>query len=122
MDISPLPHKVPFSFAQGIKAHSPSPVPTPDEDMISPCDAQSNNQLQVPQERPLEYVDHVPTLSAFFAYQTSDGSDPPFYDPPSRVQDSALQVASTTSLRTSCPSSPLVLVVMASAAVHQSHH
>jgi M-phase inducer tyrosine phosphatase len=33
MDISPLPHKQPFSYAQ-IEVHSPTPVPTPEEDIM----------------------------------------------------------------------------------------
>ncbi|KAF2747192.1 Rhodanese-like protein [Sporormia fimetaria CBS 119925] len=40
MDISPLPHKAPFSFVQVQQLPSPSPQLTPstDEDMLSPCE------------------------------------------------------------------------------------
>lgn len=56
MDISPLPHKAPFSFVQEVTVQSPTPESTPDEDMISPCETIPNNSFQVPQERPLEYA------------------------------------------------------------------
>lgn len=59
MDISPLPHKVPFSFLQPIEVQSPTPEPSPDEDMVSPCEAIPNNAFTL-QERPLEYA-VVPT-------------------------------------------------------------
>ena len=40
MDISPLPHKVPFSITTEVAVASPSLEATPtDEDMLSPCDA-----------------------------------------------------------------------------------
>ncbi|TKA80712.1 hypothetical protein B0A49_01115 [Cryomyces minteri] len=39
MDMSPLPHKVPFAFAARVTVHSPTPETTPrDEDMLSPCE------------------------------------------------------------------------------------
>jgi hypothetical protein len=42
MDISPLPHKAPFSFLNErcVALPSPSPEITPstDDDMLSPCD------------------------------------------------------------------------------------
>jgi hypothetical protein len=42
MDISPLPHKAPFSFLDQRYAPLPSPspeiTPSTDDDMLSPCD------------------------------------------------------------------------------------
>ncbi|KAI9680270.1 MAG: cell division cycle- protein [Bathelium mastoideum] len=41
MDISPLPHKAPFSLITEVAVASPSPEATPtDEDMLSPCDTE----------------------------------------------------------------------------------
>ncbi|KIW03034.1 uncharacterized protein PV09_05687 [Verruconis gallopava] len=54
MDISPLPHKPPFSFIQDIQVQSPTPEPSPDEDMISSCEVTASNFLQAPPVRPLE--------------------------------------------------------------------
>lgn len=56
MEISPLPHKQPFSFLRQIHVQSPTPEPSPDEDMTSPCEPAAINLFQVPQERPLEYA------------------------------------------------------------------
>jgi M-phase inducer tyrosine phosphatase len=56
MDISPLPHKAPFSFVHEVNVQSPTPEPTPDEDMTSPCEPVSNNSFQFPLGRPLEYA------------------------------------------------------------------
>ncbi|KAF2115512.1 M-phase inducer phosphatase-like protein [Lophiotrema nucula] len=38
MDISPLPHKAPFSFVTSLPSPSPDTTPAAEEDMISPCD------------------------------------------------------------------------------------
>ena len=40
MDISPLPHKAPFSFVTELPLASPTPDPSPagEEDMLSPCE------------------------------------------------------------------------------------
>ncbi|KAF2876800.1 hypothetical protein BDV95DRAFT_602760 [Massariosphaeria phaeospora] len=40
MDISPLPHKAPFSFAteRSLPSPTPEPSPAPEEDMLSPCE------------------------------------------------------------------------------------
>lgn len=38
MDLSPLPHKIPYSIARGVKEQVTVAVETIDEDMISPCD------------------------------------------------------------------------------------
>ncbi|KAF2835182.1 Rhodanese-like protein [Patellaria atrata CBS 101060] len=43
MDISPLPHKAPFSFVSPITVHSPTPESTAlDDDMLSPCTSTPN--------------------------------------------------------------------------------
>lgn len=55
MDISPLPHKQPFSFVEAITLQSPTPEQSPDEEMISPCEPVTNSSFQVQQPRPLEY-------------------------------------------------------------------
>ena len=64
MDISPLPHKQPFSFVQEIHVQSPTPELSPDEEMISPCESIPSSSFHLPQERPLEYaVVHVLPLT-----------------------------------------------------------
>jgi len=42
MDVSPLPHKVPYSIAQAIKVQAHIAVDGLDEEMISPCDPSPN--------------------------------------------------------------------------------
>jgi hypothetical protein len=57
MDISPLPHKPAFSFANALKVQPSRPEPMVDDDMISPCEPVPNTHLEVPQAgRALEYV------------------------------------------------------------------
>lgn len=49
MDISPLPHKAPFSLVAKITIESPTPATTPlDEDMMAVCPEPSNTMLEVP--------------------------------------------------------------------------
>ncbi|KAL6710542.1 m-phase inducer phosphatase [Coniothyrium glycines] len=52
MDISPLPHKAPFSFldCRSVPLPSPSPEPTPstDDDMLSPCDLPTPSAFPTP--------------------------------------------------------------------------
>ena len=56
MDISPLPHKQPFSFVHEVHVQSPTPEPSPDEEMISPCDSTPTSSFQIHPDRLLEYV------------------------------------------------------------------
>ena len=58
MDISPLPHKAPFSIVTEVAVASPSPEATPtDEEMLSPCDTDFSSKLEVPKPlAPSEYV------------------------------------------------------------------
>ncbi|KAF2688078.1 Rhodanese-like protein [Lentithecium fluviatile CBS 122367] len=53
MDISPLPHKAPYSFLTELTVPSPSPAltsATTDEDMISPCEVPPQPQLPPPMQ------------------------------------------------------------------------
>jgi hypothetical protein len=77
MDISPLPHKAPFSFINDrcLPLPSPSPEVTPgsDSDMLTPCDdlptppAYSTPSLEVP--RPVSAAEsvHEPLLHSVHA-------------------------------------------------------
>ncbi|KAH8727875.1 hypothetical protein GQ44DRAFT_610642 [Phaeosphaeriaceae sp. PMI808] len=84
MDISPLPHKAPFSFLndRSIPLPSPSPEPslTTDDDMVSPCDLPTPPQfstamLEVP--RPVSAIERRksillrPSLSRTKNYSTN---------------------------------------------------
>lgn len=70
MDISPLPHKAPFSFldSRTLPLPSPSPEVTPstddddDDDMLSPCDLPTPPQFAAPTlevPRPVSAVESV---------------------------------------------------------------
>lgn len=48
MDVSPLPHKVPYSIAQAVKEQAAVTVDSVDEDMISPCDPTPNPLVERP--------------------------------------------------------------------------
>ncbi|KAF2012210.1 Rhodanese-like protein [Aaosphaeria arxii CBS 175.79] len=50
MDISPLPHKAPFSFISEPRPKSPSPERTPanEDDMLSPCELPTPTQFPAP--------------------------------------------------------------------------
>ncbi|KAI8938932.1 hypothetical protein NX059_004787 [Plenodomus lindquistii] len=80
MDISPLPHKAPFSFLHNdnsLPLPSPSPEATPstDDDMLSPCDELPTPNLEVP--RPVSAADRRksillrPSLSRAKNYSTN---------------------------------------------------
>ncbi|KAF1963297.1 Rhodanese-like protein [Byssothecium circinans] len=88
MDISPLPHKAPFSFASERFLPSPSPIdvttanstPAVDDDMLSPCELPAAPQLTVPGTeglRPLSAVENRkpilrrPSLSKAKNYSTN---------------------------------------------------
>jgi hypothetical protein len=75
MDISPLPHKAPFSFVPERSLTLTLPSPTPDttsagasqDDMLSPCELPppphfSTSQLEVP--RPSSAAEFVPPYTA----------------------------------------------------------
>lgn len=51
MDISPLPHKAPFSFVTERPLQSPTPDTTPasEEEMLSPCELPPPPQFPQPQ-------------------------------------------------------------------------
>jgi len=48
MDVSPLPHKIPYSIAQAVKEQAHVAVDELDEDMISPCEQSSNPLVEQP--------------------------------------------------------------------------
>jgi M-phase inducer tyrosine phosphatase len=58
MDISPLPHKAPFSFLSDLSIPSPTPEAKNDcEDMLAPCTLPpSNPLLEVP--RPVSAAEY----------------------------------------------------------------
>jgi hypothetical protein len=117
MDISPLPHKVPFSFSNALKVQPPTPEPTLDDDMISPCEPVPNAHLELPDNngRPLEYV-FMPTSTVSLANLFPDASDPPFSDPRFPAPSALPQPTSYSfqrQLTTSYQRSPLALVVTA---------
>jgi hypothetical protein len=69
MDISPLPHKAPFSFLteRSVPLPSPSPEVTPstDDDMLSPCDLPAPPQFPAAMldvSRPVSDAEYVPHL------------------------------------------------------------
>lgn len=52
MDISPLPHKAPFSFVTELPLPSPTPesAPADEEDMLSPC------EQELPSRQPASHI------------------------------------------------------------------
>jgi hypothetical protein len=64
MDISPLPHKAPFSFANESSLPSPTPDHTPasEEEMLSPCEMPAPQQFptgQLEMPRPVSATEYV---------------------------------------------------------------
>ncbi|KAF2268479.1 Rhodanese-like protein [Lojkania enalia] len=76
MDISPLPHKVPFGFVASLPSPTPENTPASEEDMLSPCEvAPPAPQLEVP--RPVSAAERRrsillrPSLSRSKNYSTN---------------------------------------------------
>lgn len=75
MDISPLPHKAPFSFMsaeRSLPLASPTPEgtlsPADDDDMLSPCELPTPPQFPFPipaieEPRPVSANEYVPLLA-----------------------------------------------------------
>lgn len=80
MDISPLPHKAPFSFLHNhhsLPLPSPSPevTPTTDDEMMSPCDDLPTPPPQYPTPtlevpRPLSAAEYARLAPSFFFLHT----------------------------------------------------
>lgn len=60
MDVSPLPHKVPYSIAQAVKEQAAETVDSIDEDMISPCDPTPNPPVERPVNTQVQVQIQVP--------------------------------------------------------------